>query len=372
MMNRGFATIVTGILCFAILIPAAFAVDSTAKLSDRDQQLHRQITAKGVAFLRKMQNEDGSFSPQLGPGITALTATALIRNGVPEQDPLVAKALRYVEQYVQADGGVYNPQSQFNYNNYETSLAMMCFAEVKQERFADYLQRGQAYIKKIQWGGDLSDPAYGGAGYGKHKRPDLSNTTFFIEALKSSGIGADDPDMQEALIFVSRCQNLESEHNTLPFNNKVSDGGFYYTGAAGGSSQAGQTENGGLRSYGSMTYAGLKSMIYAGVDADDPRVKAAVSWIGKHYDLDSNPGMKLDGLYYYYHTFAKCLDALGKDSIEDASGQNHAWRKELIEKLASKQQANGSWVNDSDRWFEGDASLVTAYALLSLSYCDND
>ena len=30
-----------------------------------------------------------------------------------------------------------------------------------------------------------------------------------------------------------------------------------------------------LRSYGSMTYAGLKSMIFAGVGPDDPRVKAA-------------------------------------------------------------------------------------------------
>ena len=40
-----------------------------------------------------------------------------------------------------------------------------------------------------------------------------------------------------------------------------------------------------------MTYAGLKSMIYAGVKHDDPRVKAAYEWIQKHYTLDENPGM---------------------------------------------------------------------------------
>ena len=85
--------------------------------------------------------------------------------------------------------------------------------------------------------------------------------------------------MQKALVFVSRCQNLESEHNTTPFAAKVNDGGFYYTIAAGGQSQAGNTPDGGLRSYGSMTYAGLKSMIYAGVSQDDPRVKAAYEWI---------------------------------------------------------------------------------------------
>ena len=86
--------------------------------------------------------------------------------------------------------------------------------------------------------------------------------------------------------------------------------GFYYTAAAGGSSQAGTLPNGGLRSYRSMTYAGLKSMIYAGVNPDDPRVKAAVEWIGKHYDLQSNPGMGNDGLFYYYHTFAKTMSAM--------------------------------------------------------------
>src|SRR5690606_34515427 len=119
------------------------------------------------------------------------------------------------------------------------------------------------FIKGLQWddseGHDKSSVNYGGAGYGRHKRPDLSNTSFLIDALKATGNGPDDPAMQKALVFVSRCQNLETEHNTTPFAAKNPDGGFYYTPAAGGSSQAGETPQGGLRSYGSMTYAGLKS-----------------------------------------------------------------------------------------------------------------
>ena len=130
-------------------------------------------------------------------------------------------------------------------------------------------------------------------------------------------------------IFVSRCQNLESEHNTSPFAAKVNDGGFYYTIAAGGQSQAGNTPDGGLRSYGSMTYAGLKSMIYAGVSRDDPRVKAAYEWIQEHYTLDENPGMGEQGLYYYYHTFAKALDTIGDEQVVDADGKSHDWRAEL-------------------------------------------
>ena len=61
-----------------------------------------------------------------------------------------------------------------------------------------------------------------------------------------------------------------------------------------------------------MTYAGLKSMIYAGVGPDDPRVKAAVKWLASSTTaLDENPGMGTAGLYYYYQTFAKALAAMG-------------------------------------------------------------
>ena len=118
-----------------------------------------------------------------------------------------------------------------------------------------------------------------------------------------------------------------------------------------------------------MTYAGLKSMIYAGLDANDPRVKAALEWLKKNYDLESNPGMGTQGLYYYYTTFAKSLAALGQDKFTDEKGVEHDWRKELIDALASRQKADGSWVNENSRWLEGDANLVTGYALLALSYC---
>ena len=97
-------------------------------------------------------------------------------------------------------------------------------------------------------------------------------------------------------MFVSRCQNLKSEFNDQAWAGKVNDGGFIYTAANGGSSVAGKAADGGLRSYAGMTYAGLKSMIYAGLTADDPRVKAASAYITKHYTLDENPGLGQRGL----------------------------------------------------------------------------
>ncbi|MGE3776981.1 MAG: prenyltransferase/squalene oxidase repeat-containing protein [Pirellulaceae bacterium] len=334
---------------------------------------HEQMVARAVSYLlTKGRAADGSYSSFSGPGVTALVTAGLLKHGRSPDDPQVAPSLKYLQQFVQPDGGIYQPGS--NHKNYETCLAILCFSEANRDgRFQELLKKAQAFITEGQWddgeGAQVSDVAYGGAGYGRSKRPDLSNTSFFLDALKAAETPENSDAFRKALIFVSRCQNLESEHNLTEFPAKNPDGGFYYTVAAGGSSMAGKTDNGGLRSYGSMTYAGLKSMIYAGVKQDDPRVKAAVQWIRDHYDLSANPGMGQAGLYYYYQTFAKALDAMKIDSLQDGTGASHAWRAELIEELAKRQQSDGSWVNTTDRWLEGDANLVTGYVLLALSHC---
>jgi squalene-hopene/tetraprenyl-beta-curcumene cyclase len=334
---------------------------------------YEQMVTRAIGFLAtKAQASDGSYNAAAGPGVTALVTTAIMRHGRSPSDPLVARSLKYLHGFVRDDGGIYADES--FYKNYETCLAILCFTEANRDgRYSDLLKKAEQFVKTTQWdegeSRDKSDYFYGGAGYGRSKRPDLSNTQFLIDALKAAGNDENSEAIQKALVFVSRCQNLETEHNTTPFAAKVNDGGFYYSPAGEGSSQAGLTEGGGLRSYASMTYAGLKSMIYAGVKEDDPRVKAAVTWIRKHYDLKTNPGMGDAGLYYYYHTFAKALAVLGQDKFVDEKGVAHDWRQELIEELAARQKEDGSWVNENSRWLEGDAALCTAYSLLALSYC---
>jgi squalene-hopene/tetraprenyl-beta-curcumene cyclase len=347
--------------------PGLGADEATAKK-------YEQMVDRAIAFLAtKAQADDGSFNAAAGPAVTALVTTAVLRHGRSPDDPLVAKALKYIERFVREDGGVYAEGTY--YKNYETCIAILCFKEANRNgKYDGLLTKADAFVRSNQWGSagekGPQDVEFGGAGYGRSRRPDLSNTSFLMDALRATGNSADSEAIQRALMFVSRCQNLESPHNTTPFSAKLNDGGFYYTPAGGGSSQAGNDEaTGGLRSYASMTYAGLKSMIYAGVKADDPRVKAAVGWLKKHYRLDSNPGMGSAGLYYYYQTFAKALAALGEDKFVDEAGVAHDWREDLIEALSSRQRPDGSWVNEDSKWLEGDASLVTGYALLALSYC---
>lgn len=356
---------------FGFAAVASFAAaDETAKKPT--PKLYQETTDRAIKFLALQQTEDGAISPRLGIGPTALATLGLLRTGRTPADPQVAKGLKFLEEYTQETGGIHIPGGRIPV--YETCIAMMCFKEANRDgKYDKILKDADAFIRKGQYDEsrqkEKSDIAYGGIGYGGKSRPDLSNTAYLVDALKSCGAKPDDPALQKALVFASRCQNLESEHNTSPMAAKVNDGGFFYTPMTDRAPQERSTAAGGLRSYGSMTYSGLKSMIYAGLKKDDPRVKAAFTWITKNYDLSSNPGMGDAGLYYYYHTFSKALDAFGVDEIEDAKGVKHDWRAELVAELAKRQKPDGSWVNTNTQWMEGDPNLATAFALLSLSYC---
>jgi len=204
---------------------------------------------------------------------------------------------------------------------------------------------------------------------GGPRRPgDLSNVAFWMDAMHDAGVDQNDEHVQRALKFLNRVQN-RSESNPEKFAADGSnDGGFVYSpveskGGAGANNQ-------GLRSYGSMTYAGFKSMLYAGVAKDDPRVRAAFDWIRRYWTLDSNPNLPTqqnqEGLYYYYHTYAKALRAWDQPIIRDGKGKEHNWREELIDAVAQRVQKNGSWDNDKDRWDEGSPVLVTAYVIAAL------
>ena len=349
-----------------------------------DFRLQAQLSVKhGVAYLAAGQRADGGWEAFGKPnlGITALAVQCLVQDKSYGPDHVrVERGLAFVLRHVQPDGGIYVPDE--GMRNYHTSVALMALAATGNPSHVGAIRKAQNFLKKLQWDGgeghEASSPWYGGQGYGKHKRPDLSNTQMMLEALHQSGLSADDPVYRKAMVFITRCQML-GEQNDQPFAAGATDGGFIYSPANGGESKAGTRIIDGqpqLRSYGSMTYAGFKSLLYARIDREDVRVQRAVDWIRRYYTLDHNPNMphahSLQGLYYYYHVFARAMDAWGEEVFVDARGTPHRWRTELCHALFARQRKDGSWINEADRWYEGNPHLVTAYALLALQTALSD
>ncbi len=355
-------------LGLSLWLPTIVLAQANAEPSAKEIQ---EVVDKAIAFLKTRQNPDGSFAPKFGgPGISGLVAAGMLLHGVSPDDPLLAKTLKYLESNVQPNGGIYSK----GLANYSTCVALLAFQQANTNgRYNQVIQAAAKYLKSLQTGDAAeSDTAFGGVGYDGRGRPDVSNTQFFLEALLASGVAKDDPAIKRALVFLSRCQNLPGEANDRPYAIKATPadkGGFVYNPLeADNAKSPKRTPAGGLRSEGGMTYAGLKSFLYAGVSKDDPRVRGAIDWIRRHYTLSENPGMGTAGLFYYYHTFAKAMDALGENPFRDADGQQHLWKRELFDTLKKAQNPDGSWSNKNPAFLENQPELATAFALLALSY----
>jgi squalene-hopene/tetraprenyl-beta-curcumene cyclase len=368
------------LLATVLLTGTAFAEQAPRPQTDAEK--------KAIAYLLTQQNKDGAWVPQVGPAITAMVVKGLVQAGTPIDDPALKKALAFMDSMKQKDGGYYKDSNP----NYNSAIVLSTLAAYQQHAMSGNIWRGpapysreiaglQAFLKGLQLDETKKDDKgvaiektnswYGGSGYGS-SRPDLSNTAFFVEALHDSGIKGDDPAIQKALVFVSRTQ-MYGETNDQPFAKGTTDGGFIYTPTGGGDSKfgtIGKLEGGStLRSYGSMTYSGFKSMLYAGLTEKDPRVKAAVQWITNNWTLEYNPGSggSADGQYYYVHVFARAMSAWNHDELTDSKGVKHLWRQELNDFLKAQQKSDGSFVNvKSERWLEGNPVLATSYAVLAL------
>ncbi|MCA9279357.1 MAG: hypothetical protein H6815_08650 [Phycisphaeraceae bacterium] len=356
---------------------------------------------KAMAFLRTKQDEatgGWGINPN-GPNFPAITALVItgmsMSPNIDGFDPSVSRGIDYILSTHQPDGGFYDkilPQ-------YNTSICLSALARFKQPRIDELISPAQQFIRTLQYWegadgnaamGEVSavardHPFYGGVGYGRHGRPDLSNLGFAIQAMHDSGIPADDPFMQRAIVFLQRVQ-MNDTTNDQPYADGSSQGGFIYATAENqetiglGQSQAGTIEESlsdgtvesKLRCYGSMTYAGFKSYLYADLARDDPRVIAAHNWVCKNYTMKENPGIGTEGQYYYYTMLARALHAYGQPMLDVADDEGFAtrvdWRVDLINQLASMQEADGSFKVVDDRWMENDPVLITSYSLIALQH----
>lgn len=370
-----------GITLFGLMFMPVLGLTLAREDGQNSQQLWEKTVDAAISYLRSNQQDDGGWATKQSPGITGVVIEGMLKTGrVTTSDPSVQKGLQYIEGLINPRAGhIAGKDPRVQLQNYVTCVNIMALKAAGKDSYKPVIKDAASFLKKLQWddgeGKTPRDDFWGGAGYDSKSRPDLSNTQYFLDALVAAGVPKDDPAFKKAAVFVSRCQNLKGETNDQPWAGKIDDGTFIYSTAAGGETKVQDRANddGSLPGYGSMTYAGIKSLIYCGVDKDDPRIKKAFSWIQTNYSLEKNPGMPSQrsrwGLYYYYHTMAKTLDLMGTEEITDSQGKKHSWRQELTAELARLQQKDGSWINEADRWMEGNPQIVTGYALMALSHC---
>jgi squalene-hopene/tetraprenyl-beta-curcumene cyclase len=377
-MRRALVLSVLSITAVGLSLIPSRAADKPSKSFGPDQKQWDEVADKAVKYLKDQQEENGGWSTKQSPGVTGLVVTGLLETGkMTDKDPMIQRALKYIEGLVNPEKGHIAGKGSVavQLQNYVTAVNVLALTTANRDSYKPVVKDAVGFLKQLQWdeknGKNKKDDFFGGAGYDSKSRPDLSNTQFFVDAMVAAGVSKDDPALKNALVFISRCQNLKGENNDQSWAGKFNDGSFIYSAAAGGQSKADDKDPVG---YGSMTYAGIKSMIYCGVSKDDERVKKAYQWVRQHYTVDENAGMPEQrsqwGLYYYYHTMAKCLSVLGIDEVEDMDGKKHDWRADITNALAKRQRKDGSFLNEkAERWMEGDANIDTAYALMALSYC---
>lgn len=346
------------VVCVAGLVSLASAA-AVQPSADRQTKADAMI-ARAEAYLRAQQDaESGGWSvPPKGRGQPTLPAiSGLVLNGLllnpaaAQSDPAVVSGAKFILSFRQSDGGIYD----LMLPSYNTAICLSALARIDTPEAKAAIKPAQEFLKKQQWGApvtagmskegpfgtesprdtDPAHPYYGGVGYGRHSRPDMSNLIFAMQAWHDSGIPADDECMQRALVFLARCQMQEVGAGGKPINDQAyakgsTQGGFIYsTGkneqtAGEGETNAGLIEEtlddgtrvSRLRAYGTMSYAGFKGMIYAGLSPSDPRVAAVRRWISENYTLAENPGLGTDGVYYFLLMMARGLDASGLNTIE--------------------------------------------------------
>jgi squalene-hopene/tetraprenyl-beta-curcumene cyclase len=336
-----------------------------------------QALVRGLDWLTAQQQTNGCWSNPSFPALSALPLWALSVAKRPTDAEAIRRATDFLVSCVRPDGGIYVDVPGVKgggLGTYNTAICMTALHYTGRRDLDDIVRKARAYIAGSQhfW----ADEYRGGFGYDRATgRPytDLMNTHWALSAMRvtqgvedgrPAGEKRVDVDWQAALAYVEKLQlapgQADAEHA----------GGFIYN---PNDPKAGVATNAAgkvfLRSYGSITYAGLLSLIYAQVGRDDPRVVSAVDFARRHWTLAENPGMGQQGLFYYYTIMARALATTGLAELPAVSGQGGiAWRDELVAALVAAQKPDGSWINRDNRFWEGDPVLATAYALLALKH----
>lgn len=327
------------------LLVIGFCLDGgrSGQAEDIDPQAVREAIDRGIAYLKREQSRDGTWSDWTGQpgGVTALCTLALLNAGVPVEDPSMQRALTYLRKLP--------PEK-----TYATALQTMVLCEADPKADLLLIDRNAKWLvgKQVRNGPNAGGWSYPGNG----GNTDNSNTQFAVLALQAAedaGINVSDQTWRLILKYWNQGQ--------------ANDGSWNYqnTGIGAGT--------------GSMTCAGIASYVIASgrlteSDAEvvngqvqccarkdnDPTIERALAWLGARFSVNSNPGNAGWWLYYMY-----ALERVGRMTAERFIG-SHDWYREGTDVLLRGQdRLSGFWVGRGND--ERNPHIATSYALLFLS-----
>lgn len=297
---------------------------------------------RGVEYLRKTQNKRGGWREYSGYncGLSALCTLAWINAGVSRQDPDLIRAMEYLRKFPPDD-------------TYSVSLQTLVYCAVGALEDVPRIRRN------VEWLTELQKPANarhaGGWGYTVVRGfGDQSNSQFAVLAL---GAAADRGIKVPREVFEAAAEYWR--------RTQFTEGGWSYST--------------GLRPSGSMTCAGIGSLIICGSslsdldeanagqlnccgdDASDDAVDRGLAYLSKVFTMDANPGGEM--LSYFYYLYA--VERIGRLSGRRLIG-NRDWYREGAERLVGLQDNfQGFWQGGGV--VESNRDVSTSFALLFLA-----
>lgn len=280
-----------------------------------------QMRLAALRYLSRRQEPDGAWLGRYGPAVTALVIRAFLKAGEPSTAPQVARGLQFIQTCRQVNGGYYL----FDEPAYNTAIVIRTLSMLHGRTYARRCSKAMAFLQSIA-------------------RPQFVTSQGLRHWFYARGDGMQSPPL----------------HVTSPSRSPAIDA--QGAGELDPHERAGNVRVGG---YGSITYAQLKSMVYADLSPHDPRVAKLLRWLREDTMIQTDPaahGGK--GLFYFCLVYARVMHAM-----EDAKARAkiHAWRPRLVALMRKLRRPGGYWRNTaSPQWLEGNRIMATTYAALIL------
>jgi hypothetical protein len=338
------------LLLFAALLGCAPALAQEEAILPEREALQERINGaidKGVGYLLRAQNRDGSWGPVGGRlqeghfdrryGHSGLAVYALLKSGVKPSHPAVKRGIAYML------GG--SPTKV-----YSAACEMMALGATGDERYQRRIEELLDLIESLRKRGVGNAWGYPGLNGG---HVDLSNTQYAalgMRAAQGAGVKVSSRSWASLIDTVLEFQHpvhvVEERSGETPSTlHKVKVAAFSYDRARSG---------GGHAPSGSMTAAGV-SILGICAEAYGSKLSGAagrrlaraceygIAWLGHSFSVAENIGGSPSWLYYYLYG----LERVGALFDLDRIGR-HEWYWEGARFLVDDQGPNGRWETEGD------------------------